>query len=492
MSKSLKLFLSIFLFINLFSYYIYPFELYAQDKAKKINELVTKTFENRQFNGSILVAEKGKVIFKKGFGYANMEWKIPNKPDSKFRIGSMTKQFTSMLIMQLVEEGKIQLDAKLTDYLPDYRKDTGDRITIHHLLTHTSGIPRFTSLPGFKSDSIRISYPQDYMVYHYLSGDLLFEPGSKFDYSNAYYLLAVIVEKITGKSYLENLRERVFTPLGMDDSGMEINNEIVDRLTSGYVKNIGGYKKSKYIHMPNALGDGSLYSTVEDLFLWDKALYTEQLLQKKYKNMMFTPFLNHYAYGWKILKVGLSEPTDSVNVIWHSGGLFGFSGIIIRFVEDKHLIVVLLNNTGSFRLSLKSGLCRELTNILYDRYFQLPKKSLAETIGKTILTHDVKTGIKQYYELKSKRQEEFNFIKSELNILGYQLLGNNKTEEAIEIFKLNIQEYPKASNPYDSLGEAYMINGQKELAIKNYIKSLELNPKNTNAKKMLIKLNDSK
>ena len=366
-----------FMVVMVLSTLVYPVEVLAQDKASDINELITKTLEYQEFNGSVLVAEKGKVIYKKGMGYANMDWKIPNKPDTKFRIGSMTKQFTAMLIMQLVEEGKIELDGKLTDYLPKYRDDTGDKITIHHLLTHTSGIPLFTSLPGFKSDSIRIPYPQDYMVYHYLSGDLLFEPGSKRYYSNVYYLLAVIVEKVTGKSYRENLQERILKPLKMYNTGTDRNEEILENRASGYIKDSMGYKNTHHrIFMPNALGDGNMYTTVEDLFLWDQALYTEQLLSEEYKNIMFTPFLDNYAYGWKVFEVGLSEPSDSVNVIWHGGGLFGFSGIIIRFVGDKHLVVVLLNNTGSFRLSVTSGLCREITNILYDRPFQLPENQL--------------------------------------------------------------------------------------------------------------------
>lgn len=480
------LFSCILAFIALFC--IYPSKTLAQDKSIKIDYLVTTTFENLQFNGSILVAENTKVIYKKGFGYSNMEWEIPNQPESKFRIGSMTKQFTAMLVMQLVEDGKIELDAKLTDYIPDYRKETGDRITIHHLLTHTSGIPRYTSLPGFKSDSIRIPYPQDYMVYHFLSGDLQFEPGTKFDYSNAYYLLAVIVEKVTGKSYLENLKERIFVPLGMVDSGIEVNDEIIEKLTSGYSKHLTGYRKAQYIYMLNGLGDGNMFSTVEDLFLWDQALYTEQLLSDKYKDVMFTSFLNNFAYGWKVFRLGLSEPSDSVDVIYHTGGLFGYSGIIVRFIEDKHSIIILLNNTGSFGLSVTNGLCREIANILYNRPYQIPKKSIAETVGKTILTHSAKEGIKHYHELKTKHHQDYKFEESELNTLGYKLLRTNKVEEAIEIFKLNVREYPEAYNTYDSLAEAYLISGQKELAITNYAKSFELNPKNTNAKNMITKL----
>jgi len=151
---------------------------FAQTKAKKIDELMSLYQQYRQFNGSVLVAENGKAIFKKGYGFANMEWEIPNAPDTKFRLGSITKQFTSMLIMQLVEQRKIKLDDKLSGFLPYYRKDVGEKITIHHLLTHTSGIPSYTSIPGFFQDISRDPYPTEDFIKKYCSGDLEFEPGS--------------------------------------------------------------------------------------------------------------------------------------------------------------------------------------------------------------------------------------------------------------------------------------------------------------------------
>ena len=443
----------------------------SRDKVSKIDELMTTVYENGQFNGSVLVAENGKVIYNKGFGLANMEWNIPNKPDTKFRIRSITKQFTSMLIMQLVEEGKIDLDGLLSDYLPDYRKDTGEKITIHHLLTHTSGIPSYLGLPGFWSDSTRNHYQIDYMVKNFHSGDLEFEPGSKYKYnSTGSYLLAVIIEKVTGKSFRENLQERILNPLLMTNSGIDRNEEILKNKAAGYMKSLTGLVKDPYFYMPNALGAGNMYSTVEDLYLWDRALYSDKLLSKKYKDIMFTPFLNNYAYAWSIHKIPLGESTDSVQVISHSGGFNGFNTIIYRLIKNKHLIVI-FNNTG--RTSL-GGMSRAITNILYDKPYELPKLSISELLGKTIMNRDVESAIKQYHELKTNQQDKYNFVESELNSLGYQLLGIKKIKEAIEIFKLNVEEYPDASNPYDSLGEAYMISGDKVLSDKYYAKSLEL------------------
>src|SRR5687767_6830207 len=169
-------------------------DAFAQQNVQKIDGLLKQYYDYGQFNGSVLVAEKGKIIYEKGFGMANMEWSVPIQPDTKFRIGSVTKQFTATLVLQLVEEGKIKLDAKLSDYLPDYRKDTGGRITIHQLLNHTSGIPSYTGRPGFFAEVSRNPYSVTDFVKKFASGDLEFEPGSKYSYNNSgYYLLGAII-----------------------------------------------------------------------------------------------------------------------------------------------------------------------------------------------------------------------------------------------------------------------------------------------------------
>src|SRR6266536_2917387 len=199
----------------------------AQDKVTKIDQLVSLYNKYGQFNGSVLVADNGKVIYKKGFGLANMEWNIPNQTDTKFRLGSITKQFTATLILQLVEQGKIKLDGKLTDYLPEYRKDTGDKVTVRNLLSHTSGIPSYTSLPGFIQNQTRDPYTVSAFVKKYTSGDLEFEPGSKFSYDNSgYFLLGAIIERVTGKPYEEALKQRIFDPLGMKDSGYDRSSRV--------------------------------------------------------------------------------------------------------------------------------------------------------------------------------------------------------------------------------------------------------------------------
>lgn len=459
----------------------------AQTKAKKIDELISLYQQYRQFNGSVLIAENGKVIFKKGYGFANMEWEIPNDPATKFRLGSITKQFTSMLIMQLVEKGQIKLDGKLSDYLPYYRKDTGEKVTIHHLLTHTSGIPSYTGLPGFFQDVSRDPYPVEEFVKKYCSGDLEFEPSSQYKYNNSgYFLLGAIIEQVTGKTYEQVLKENILDPLNMNNTGYDQHDPILLKRAAGYEKNLDGFVNAAYLDMSLPYAAGALYSTVEDLYLWDQALYTEKLLSQKYKDIMFTPFLSNYAYGWGVRKTPLEGRNDSLITTAHGGGINGFNTLITRLIDDKHLIM-LLNNTGGTSLG---EMTQGIINILYDKPYQQPKQSIAETIYKTIMGKNVDKAIKQYHELKKTRVDSYNFRETELNTLGYQLITKGKVKEAIEIFKLNVEAYPDAFNTYDSLGEAYMINGDKELAIQNYKKSLELNTNNTNAVNMLKRLEE--
>ena len=462
-------------------------QLTSQEKAAKIGEVMATAQKYRLFNGSALVAENGKVIYKQGLGLANMEWKIPNTPDTKFRLGSITKQFTATLIMQLVEEGKVKLDGKLSDYLPDYRKDIGDRVTVHQLLNHTSGIPSYTALPGFFNDVSRNPYSVADFVKKYASNNLEFEPGSKFSYNNSgYFLLGAIVEKMTGKPYEQVLKEKILNPLGMKNTGYDHYDKLLEKRASGYQKTPDGYINAPYLDMSIPYAAGSLYSTVEDLYLWDQALYTNRVLSAQSKDLMFKPYLSDYAYGWVITKAKLGTGPDTVPKIAHGGGINGFSTVIVRFPAERHLIILLDNTSQGANLA---GLEQELTNILYNQPFNLPRMPVAEVLNKTITSKGIEAAIAQYRELKAQQGGGgYDISEDELNTLGYQLLRASKVNEAIEIFKLNVAEHPKGFNTYDSLGEAYMVSGNKELAVQNYKKSLELNPQNANATETLKRL----
>ena len=457
----------------------------AQDKPAKIQEILSLAHKYRQFNGTALVSENGKVIYKKAFGMANMEWEIPNTPETRFRLGSITKQFTAVLTLQLVEQGKIKLDAKLSDYLPDYRQDIGNKVTVHHLLTHTSGIPSYTGLPGFFANVSRNPYNVGDFVKKYTSGDLEFEPGSKYAYNNSgYFLLGAIIERVTGKSYEQALKEHIFDPVGMKNTGYDHHDTLIPKRASGYAKKPDGYTNAPYLDMSIPYAAGSMYSTVEDLYLWDQALYTDKLISAQSKELMYKPFLENYAYGWVVTNASFKQNDQPVQVIKHGGGINGFTTMIVRLVNQKNLIVI-LDNTSSPNLE---RLTDTIANILYDQPYELPKISIASVLLKSINEKGIEAGIAEYRDLKKNQSTIYDFRESELNELGYRLMGTGKLKEAVEIFKLNVEVYPQAFNTYDSLGEGYMNMNERELAVRNYKKSLELNPKNTNAVEMLKKL----
>ncbi len=480
MKKSIKL-IALFVAFQLFS-----LSTFAQEKAKQIEQLLNKYNEYGQFNGSALVAENGKVIFKKGFGSANMEWNIPNQSDTKFRLGSISKQFTALLIVKLAEEGKLKLDVPITTYLADYPKENGAKITVHHLLTHTSGIPNYTNAPNFFKDKSRNPYTPEEFVKTFSSLPLEFTPGERFNYSNSgYFLLGYIIEKVTGKTYEQYLQEVIFTPLKMANSGYDHSDVILKNRAAGYEKHGKKIVNAAYLDMSIPYAAGSLYSTVEDLYLWDQALYTNKLLNAKSMESLYKPYISagraFYGYGWFIDDVENGDK-GKLKTIGHGGGINGFNTIISRYPADKNLIV-LLNNTGGTVLGEMNDAIRA---ILYNQPFNQPKKSLALDLLDIYNEKGAATGTETYKKLKN--DPSYAIKENDMNRVGYQLLQDGKKKEAIEVFKINTETFPKSGNAYDSLGEAYLADGDKKLAIANYKKSVELDPSNENGKKVLTEI----
>ena len=462
---------------------LFSFNNFPQSKADKIDQLLRKYVEYNAFNGAALVAENGKVIFKKGYGYANFEWDIPNAPDTKFRLGSITKQFTSMLIMQLVQEGKLRLDEKVSEVLSDYPKEQGEKITIHNLLTHTSGIPNYTDFPGYPTEIMKNTFSPLELVKLFENKPLEFKPGSKFSYSNSgYILLGYIIEKVTGKPYEEVLKENIFNPLGMKNSGYDHNIEIIPKRAYGYNHFALEVQNANYIDMTVPFSAGALYSTVEDLYKWDQALYTNKILSKGNIKKLFGKYIPafggmYYGYGWAVTKISNGHG-DSVNVVAHGGAVNGFNSLIERFTDDKNLIV-LLNNTGATDLQ---DIAKHIEKILYNEKYEMPEEPIVIKFARKISDDGVDNAIKYIKNLSPEESKKLD--ERDINNLGYSLLNTGQTKEAIKIFKLNIDKYNSA-NSYDSYAEALMKDGQTEAAIENYKKSLEMNPGNSNAVEML-------
>ncbi|MGH9946830.1 MAG: serine hydrolase [Pyrinomonadaceae bacterium] len=461
----------------------------AQDKTRKIDELLTLYQKYGLFNGSVLVAEGGKVVYQKGFGFANMELGVPNTTDTKFRVGSITKSFTSVLIFQLIEQGKLKLDGKLTEYLPEYPKAKGEKITVNQLLTHTAGLRDIGDFPRNSNDFPAIVakmnagfVSNDELVKMISEYALLFEPGTNFRYSNdGYILLGAIIEKVTGKSYEDVLKEHILIPSGMKNSGMAYHTRLLSNRASGYEHAFSGYENATNVLVS---ANGGMYSTVGDLFLFRQALSGDKLLSQKSKDVMFSVVPYVVAYGWKVRKV-TDERTGKVSTIIITDGLVpGFISLVVEQVEAKRL-VILLTNVREMTIRL-GDINNALINILDGKKYDLPKRSLAQTIVTTVKQKGIQTALEQFHVLT--RSKTYYLNESEFNSAGYLLLGEKRIREAIEIFKINTEAFPQSANAYDSLGEAFMIRGDKERAIEHYQKSVELNPKNTNAIEMLKKL----
>lgn len=477
----LKSLVASLLTVLIFASFSHPVQ--AQDKAKLIDELASKYSKAGMFNGSILAAEKGKVIYEKGFGYANSEWKIFNTPETKFRVGSITKQFTAMLIMQLVEKGKLKLNDKITDFLPYYRKDTGDKITIIHLLNHTSGIPSYTSLPALNSVYKKTVSPDDF-IKEFCSGELEFEPGKEFRYNNSgYFILGAIIEKVAGMSYEDALKKNILGPLAMDNTGYDHPETILEGRASGYAKTLSGFKNADYIDMSIPYAAGAMYSTVRDMYKWEMALYTDKLLGAELKKEIFTPGLNNYGFGWFITKKKFKDNGQTINLINHGGSINGFLASKYRMPDEKNFVVVLSNLPDRSVDEIANG----IIDILYGRKPQAaPEKSFAQKLYAVISKEGIDKALLAFDEMKKDTGNKN--IEAEMNSLGYGLLAEKEYDAAEKIFKKNIEAFPDSYNTYDSMGEFYVKTDRKDEAIKYYRRSVELNPQSVSGKAALNQL----
>jgi CubicO group peptidase (beta-lactamase class C family) len=374
--------------------------------------------EQGRFSGSVLIAKDGKTLLCKGYGMANYEHDVPNTPQTIFRIASLGKQFTAMAIMQLQEQGLLSVDDTLSKYIPDY--PNGDKITIHHLLTHTSGIPK--NSPNFKQEKIK-SHTLETRIALFKDLPLDSQPGEKYNYTNSgYILLGYIIEKVSGKKYETVLKENIFAPLNMISSGYDKARFIIKNQASGYSIDGNGLINADYTDSSFRAGAGALYSTVEDLYLWDQALYSEKLLPKKSLATIFTAHVKQnkdnlnsssYGYGWEIGK------KNNRNVIEHSGEMDGFTADIKRYPDDGVCIIVLSNCDYLYVLQPNvTKITKGLAAIIFGEKYELPKKRIA-----------VNPEIYDQYVGKYKFKEDFFLtVTKENNKLISQVTGQEKLE----------------------------------------------------------------
>lgn len=312
----------------------------AAPDISRMEQIIQDSVSRKEFMGTVLVAQGDKILLDKGYGFANLEWDVPNTPSTKFRLGSVTKQFTAACILLLEERGKLSVDDLVKKYISD-APAAWDKITIRNLLTHTSGIPNYTDFPDFGVfQTTHVTAEQ--LVAHFRDKPLDFQPGEKWSYSNSgYSLLGYLIEKISGESYEKFLQENIFTPLGMKDSGYDSNSAVIPHRAAGYTPGKSGAVNAEYVDMTTPLSAGALYSTTEDLLRWQQALFGGKLLKAESLVKMTTPFKNDYAFGLGVITV------NGRKMISHGGGINGFNTIVAYYPEDKLSVIVLSNINGS-------------------------------------------------------------------------------------------------------------------------------------------------
>ncbi|MGC4048556.1 MAG: serine hydrolase [Paludibaculum sp.] len=330
---------------------------------QRLEEQVRGYTSQDRFNGSILVAKDGKIVLSKGYGMANFEWNLPVTPETKFRLGSITKQFTGMAVLLLSDQGKLKVEDPVCNYVPSC-PDAWKPITIHHLLTHTSGIPNFTSFPEY-AKTMTVASPPAETIKRVLDKPLDFPPGSKFNYSNSgYVLLGYIIEKVSGGTYEDFLRRNILAPLGMNDTGYDDPVTVLPQRAAGYERAGTKLQNAKYLDMTIPHAAGSLYSTTLDLMKWDEALNAHKILSAEAYKRYFTPVLNNYAYGWTV------KTEDGVEQINHSGGINGFSTRIVR-IPSQRILVVALNNVQPGQ---PDKLAQDLVKLMLGQNLPVPEK----------------------------------------------------------------------------------------------------------------------
>ena len=460
--------------------------------GSRIDTLITDYFELNRFNGNILVAKNGEIILSKGYGYANFEWKIPNSPDTRFLIASISKTFTASLIAKLIDQGHLTLDTKLSDILHWYRKDIGNKVTVFNLLNHTSGIPDYLNLKNITFQELSREFgtskiDKKEFAINYCSEDFGFEPGTNWAYNNsAYFLLGLIIEEKTGKPYHLALQEMIFDPLGMTSSGDIQPNpyKIIENMATGYTREDGGFNVMSYWNLSTTYAAGSLYATTGDLLKFDRALNSGSFISPQLKEAMFTPFLNGYGCGWELREKSIG--TDSLNKViqTHEGYLRAWHTRFYRIPEDGYFIVILSNTGVSPLEKMFSG----ITDILYGRDPQYPKPSLTELVNNELKLNGLESAIAYGKTLMQKNNKDFETEEADLNRMGYSLINQGHKEAGVTIFQWNTELYPNSWNVWDSYGEGLSCVGKKEEAIAAYKKSLELNPENIGGSKMINKL----
>ncbi len=462
--------------------------IYAQSKKDKLSAIMKTYHAYNMFDGAVLVAENGKVIYKDAFGLANREWNIPNTPETKFMIGSVSKPITATLMLILTQRGLLGLDKTVEDYLPEFKDKPAAKVTIKQLLSHTSGMPNYDIIKDFFPRISRQSFSREDYLKVYTDSALAFIPGSRYLYSSwGYFTLGHIIEKVTGKSYAQAMRDEIFSKAGMQNSGSYLHTQIVPKRASGYDYGFGNFVSADFRDQSNTMGTGDIYTTVEDLYKFHSALAENKLLNKELTKEMFTPGMRpaRYGYGWFNQNFRYTN-TDSVFANYHLGSTEGFISFFLRIPETNSMIVILCNSAPTDFF----GITKNLLKVLYNKPVVI-KEPVHKKMETLIAAMGANRAVTEY-KIISKDTAKYYTDWVQMYYLGEKLLSLKRLNDARIIAENNVAAFPERDFMALTLANIYLALNRKTDAIKFYEKTLLLNPHSEEAKNRLKELKGNK
>lgn len=455
--------------------------VFSQTKTAKLANIMNQYHQFDMFDGAVLVAENGKVVYKGAFGLANREWNIPNTTDTKFMIGSISKPFTAVLVLTQIQKGLINLDSTIDSYLPAFRNKPAAKITIRQLLSHTSGMPNYEIIPDFFPRISRQKFSREEYLKVFIDSPLLFKPGTQYSYSSwGYFTLGYILENVTHKPYAILMKEEIFNKAGMLNSGSYYHTQIVNKRATGYDHSFGQFTSSDFRDQTNTMGTGDIYSTVEDIFKFHLALSSNKILNKELTNLMFTPGMEpaRYGLGWfnKFFKY---SNTDSVASNFHLGMTEGFIAFVRRVPSNNSVVVILCNSAPTDFFGITNNLYKILYNISV--HLKQPLHRKIETLMGTV---GVQEAMKEFKKLMSDTSRYYTDWIS-MNFLAQQLYDLKRFEEARIISESNVEVFPDRDLIMLTMGNVYRALGNTKEAIRYYQKALQITPTYEEAKRLL-------
>ncbi len=459
-------------------------DLFAQNKEAKLSNIMQTYHDYNMFDGAVLVAENGKIIYKGAYGLANREWNIPNRTNTKFMLGSVSKPITATLMLIQVQKGLIALHKTIADYLPEFKNKPAANITIKQLLSHTSGIPNYDIIKDFFPRISRQTFTREDYIKVYMDSSLAFEPGSRFAYSSwGYFTLGYIMERVTGKSYAQLMKEDIFDKLQMNNSGSYQHLQIVPNRATGYDYSFGGFSSADFRDQSNTMATGDLYSTVEDLFKFHMAISNHTLLNKQLTDEMLSPGIRpaRYGYGWFNQNFKYT-PADSVAANFHLGMTEGFISFMLRIPSTNSFTLILCNSSPTDFF----GITKDLIKILYNKPVRVK-----QPVHKKMETYISQIGaVRAVEEYKKMKADSIHYYIDwiSMNFIAEQLLNLKRYEDAKIIAENNAAEFPDKDLVMLTMGNIYLALNRKEDAIRFYKKTLQLYPGYEEAKNRLKEL----